>query len=99
MLKFNVGDQVRFTDRVPLWIRELYPNRTRIVSFRFYDDEKQSSRYYLGQLDYSFRSYMLREVSQVEAHTIGRPRTKRAYKSYKGKMTNRTTPASRLYIL
>ena len=82
MLKFNLGDKVRFTDRVPIWIRELYQSRTRTVTFRFYDTEKQSSRYYLGQLDYSFRSYMLKLVNDSQSHTMGRPNAKRRYKAY-----------------
>ena len=80
MRKFNVGDPARFTDRTPDAIKDKYQSRTRRVSSIFYNSETQSTRYYIGDINYPFRSYMLKSIKKRKLRQIGRPKSKRAYR-------------------
>lgn len=101
--KFQVGQLVRFTGRAPDYLTGDIRKRTRVVTGRYYDSDHRCCYYTLGVQGYneqpdwfaSLRSYMLTPVTSKQAHKIGRPRTKRAYRkkaSLNSSVKLRTSP-------
>jgi hypothetical protein len=77
MKKFEIGDKVRFNDRVPDFVATELRRRTRTIVGLLHDPEHKCCYYELGDrgkgtLGYYFRSYMLVPVNG-NGHTIGRP--------------------------
>ncbi len=81
--KFQPGDRVRFSLRVPRYIKAELRCRTRRVKACRYDSQLQATLYELGsnyqgsELCRLFRSY---ELCKVTLCKVGRPKTKRSYR-------------------
>ena len=82
MRKFEIGDKVRFSNRIPKVIRNNYQGRTRTITDVRYKPELQACIYILDNRsiyvqDNRFRSYEL--VLAPKNRLVGRPRKKRTY--------------------
>lgn len=84
--KFQIGDKVRFTNRVCKYIARDLRHRTRTIVDKHYDPIDQCIYYRLGirgdhscEQGFGFRSYMLYQAAEKE-HILGRPREKRRYR-------------------
>lgn len=86
--KFNVGDKVIVTGRVPIEMKgELRKSRARTIVKVEYSPAHQATIYYVGSnyagvssftSAYPFRSYQLKHYKPQK--TAGRPRVKRKYR-------------------
>ena len=78
MVKFKVGDRVRFSKRIPRWIGKNFQKRTRIITRVHYYSQLQACLYSLGNssipVSITFRSYEL--VLAPQKRQVGRPREK-----------------------